>query len=115
MAAYRLALRAVEKHVELNPDDARAYTMGAVALCRLGERAAGLQWAEKAQTIDPTDPGIRYNVACLFALEGETTRAIESLDAAVKAGFAHKNWVDKDPDLDSIRDDPRFKALKWRE
>lgn len=115
MAAYRLALRAVEKHVELNPDDARAFTMGAVALCRLGERAAGLQWAEKAQAIDPTDPGIRYNVACLFALEGEATRAIESLDAAVKAGFAHKNWVDKDPDLDSIRDDPRFKALKWRE
>jgi len=115
MAAYRLALRAVEKHVELNPDDARAYTMGAVSLCRLGERLAGLQWAEKAQAIDPTDPGIQYNVACLFALEGEATRAIESLDAAVKAGFAHKAWVEKDPDLDSIRDDPRFKALKWRE
>lgn len=115
MAAYRLALRAVEKHVELNPDDARAYTMGAVSLCRLGERPAGLQWAEKAQAIDPTDPGIQYNVACLFALEGEATRAIESLDAAVRAGFAHKAWVEKDPDLDSIRDDPRFKALKWRE
>ncbi len=115
MAAYRLALRAVEKHVELNPDDARAYSMGAVALCRLGERPAGLQWAEKAQAIDPTDPGIQYNVACLFALEGEAARAIESLDAAVKAGFAHKSWVEKDPDLDSIRDDPRFKALKWRE
>jgi adenylate cyclase len=115
MAAYRLALRAVEKHVELNPDDARAYTMGAVALCRLGERQAGLRWAEKAVAIDPNDPGIQYNVACLFALEGESTRAIESLEAAVRAGFAHKAWVEKDPDLDSIRDDPRFKALKWRE
>jgi len=114
-AAYRLALRAVEKHVELNPDDARAFTMGAVALCRLGERQAGFEWAERAVAIDPNDPGIQYNVACLFALEGEKTRAIDCLEAAVKAGFAHRDWVMKDPDLDSLRDDPRFKALKWRE
>ena len=23
-------------------------------------------------------------------------------------------WVENDPDLDSLRDDLRFKALKWR-
>ena len=115
LKAYRLALRAVEKHVELNPDDARAFTMGAVSLCRLGERQTGLEWAERAVSIDPDDAGIQYNVACLFALEGEHSRAIDSLEAAVKAGFAHKDWVEKDPDLDSLRNDPRFKALKWRE
>jgi serine/threonine protein kinase/Tfp pilus assembly protein PilF len=115
LIAYRLALREVEKHVELNPDDARAFTIGAVSLCRLGERQAGLEWAEQAVAIDPEDPGIQYNVACLFALEGEHPRAIQCLEAAVKAGFAHKDWVEKDPDLDSLRNDPRFKALKWRE
>lgn len=115
LKAYRMALRAIEKHVELNPDDARAFTIGAVALCRLGERQAGLRWAERALSIDPTDAGIQYNIACLFALEGEHTRAIHCLEAAVQAGFAHKDWVEKDPDLDSLRDDPRFKALKWRE
>ena len=114
LAAYRLALRAVEKHVQLNPDDARAFTIGAVSLCRLGERQAGLEWAERAIAIDPNDAGIQYNVACLFALEGETTRAIQSLEAAVRAGFAHRDWVEKDPDLESLRDDPRFRALKWR-
>jgi len=115
LMAYRLALRAVEKHVELNPDDARAFTIGAVSLCRLGERQAGLEWAERAVAIDPNDAGIQYNVACLFALEGEHTKAIQCLEAAAKAGFAHKDWVEKDPDLDSLRNDPRFKALKWRE
>jgi serine/threonine protein kinase/Tfp pilus assembly protein PilF len=115
LTAYRLALRAVEKHVKLNPDDARAFTIGAVALCRLGERQSGLEWAERAIAIDPNDAGIQYNVACLFALEGERTRALQSLEAAVRAGFAHRDWVEKDPDLDSIRDDPRFKALKWRQ
>ncbi len=115
LTAYRLALRALEKHVELNPDDARAFTLGAVSLIRLGEREAGLEWAERAVSIDPNDAGIQYNAACLFALEGQKIRAIECLENAVKAGFAHREWVEKDPDLDSLRDDPRFKALKWRE
>jgi tetratricopeptide (TPR) repeat protein len=115
LIAYRLALRAIERHVELNPDDARVHTMGAVALCRLGERSAGIEWAERALAIDPDDAGIQYNVACLFALEKETDRAIDCLQAAVRGGFAHRDWVEKDPDLDSIRDDPRFKALTWRE
>jgi len=114
LAAYRLALRAVEKRVQLHPDDARAYTMGAVSFCRLGDRRSGLEWAERAIAIDPNDAGIQYNVACLFALEGEKTRAIQSLEAAVQAGFAHRDWVEKDPDLDSLRDDPRFQSLKWR-
>lgn len=114
-AAYRMAVRAIEGHVALNPDDARSYTMGAVALCRLGDRTSGLQWAEQALEIDPADPGIQYNVACLFALEGEHDRALDCLEGAVAAGFANRNWIEKDPDLDSLRSDPRFVALKWRE
>jgi len=113
LRSYHLALRAIEKHVELNPDDARAYTFGAVSLCRLGERAAGLEWAERALAIDSTDAGILYNVACLFALEGSHERAIDCLEQALAAGFANLEWAEKDPDLDSIRDNPRFKALKW--
>lgn len=112
--AYRRALRATEHHLTLNPDDARALTMGAVAWCRIGQRAKGLEWAERALAADPEDAGVRYNVACLYSLEGESDKAIACLETAVHAGFAHKEWVDNDPDLDSLRDDPRFKALAWR-
>lgn len=113
--AYGRALEAVRKHVELNPDDARAVTMGAVALCRLGEGKRGLEWAERALEIDPEDAGISYNAACLFALEDETDRAIDCLESAVRAGFANKEWVENDPDLNPLRKNPRFKAIKWRE
>jgi TolB-like protein/Flp pilus assembly protein TadD len=111
VAAYQRALIAVEKRLELNPDDARAVTMGAVSLLRVGKREAGLQWAERALEIDPDDPGIRYNVACLFALEGQKEKAISCLEEAFQAGFANKEWVEKDPDLDSLRDDPRFQTM----
>jgi tetratricopeptide (TPR) repeat protein len=115
ITAYRQAFRAVEKHLELNPDDARAVTIGAVSLCRVGKKKEGLEWAERALTIDPEDPGVRYNVACLFALEGQTEKAITCLEEAFQAGFANIEWVEKDPDLDSLRDDPRFQALLHRE
>jgi serine/threonine protein kinase/Flp pilus assembly protein TadD len=113
--SYRKTFQAVEKRMELNPDDVRAVNMGAVALGRLGERDKALEWGEKALRLAPEDSGVRYNVACIFALEGEKDRAIECLQEAVRAGFAHRDWVENDPDLDSLRDDPRFKALKWRE
>jgi serine/threonine protein kinase/tetratricopeptide (TPR) repeat protein len=114
-AAFRRALPAIEKHLELNPDDARAVTMGSVALSRLGEHEAGMEWAGKALAIDPTDAGICYNVACLYAVEGDADRAIACLEDAVRAGFAHRDWVENDPDLDSLREDPRFQALSWPE
>jgi TolB-like protein/Tfp pilus assembly protein PilF len=112
-AAYRRALQVAEHHVELNPDDPRAATMCAVSLCRLGETARGLACAERARAIDPEDAGVVYNVACLYALEGKADEAIACLEQALHAGFGAKDWIAHDPDLDSLREDPRFKALAW--
>jgi len=112
--SYRRAVAAVEKHLELNPDHARAMTMAAVASCRIGERERGLEWAERAVAIDPDDAGIQYNVACLYALEGEVEQAIDCLERAAAAGFAHRDWIEHDPDLDRLRDHPRFRAIAWR-
>ena len=110
-AAYRRALHVVRQHLELNPDDSRAATMCAVALCRLGERAEGLEWAERARRIDPDDSGILYNVACLFALEGQREEALSCLEQAFHGGFGGRDWIAHDPDLESLRGDPRFQAL----
>jgi TolB-like protein/Flp pilus assembly protein TadD len=108
---YRRALQVAEKHMELNPDDPRAATMRAVSLCRLGQPEEGLHWAEQALAIDPEDAGVRYNVACLYALEGEADKAIDCLEDAIDVGFGNKGWIEQDPDLSSIRDHPRFQGL----
>jgi TolB-like protein/Tfp pilus assembly protein PilF len=110
-AAYRRALQVVQEHLDLNPGDARAVTMGAVAMCRTGDTSKGLKWAERALAIDPDDAGVTYNVACLFALEGDHDRAIECLQKALEGGFWHPEWIAHDPDLDPVRDHPRFRAL----
>ncbi len=110
-AAYRRALQIVRDHLELTPDDPRAATMRAVSLCRLGQLEEGLEWAERAVAIDPEDAGVRYNVACLYSLEGQVDKAIECLEGAVEVGFGNRDWMENDPDLDPLRGDPRFQEL----
>jgi tetratricopeptide (TPR) repeat protein len=109
--AYAAALAVVERHMDLNPDDARAATMRAVSLCRLGRREEGLHWGEQASQLDPQDAGVRYNVACLLALEGQEARALDELAAVLQAGFGNRDWIRQDPDLASLRGLPRFREL----
>jgi len=101
----------VQQHLELNPDDPRAATMCAVCLCRLGRLPDGVTWAERARSIDPEDAGVAYNVACLYALEGVNDKALDALEQALRAGFGDRDWISHDPDLASLRDDPRFQSL----
>jgi adenylate cyclase len=108
--SYRRALRVAQEHMQLNPDDARAATICAVASSRLGRQEQGLEWAERALAIDPHDAGVRYNVACLYALEGKSEEAIACLEEAFRCGFCNMEWIRRDPDLESIRDDPRLQV-----
>jgi adenylate cyclase len=112
--AYARALAAALQHMELNPDDPRSATIASVSLCRLGRPEEGLEWGRRALAIDPQDAGVRYNVACLFALEGLHDEALDCLEDAMKQGFGNRDWLERDPDLDAIRDHPRFQELMAR-
>jgi non-specific serine/threonine protein kinase len=101
----------IEKHLELHPDDARALYLGSGALIGVGEIERGLEWAERAVAIDPTDTGILYNVACTYSEAGQVDEAIDYLEKAVAGGFNQKEWIVNDGDLAPVRDHPRFKAL----
>jgi serine/threonine protein kinase/tetratricopeptide (TPR) repeat protein len=113
-SALRQGLQIVEKHLELNPDDARALYLGAAALIQLGERARALEWAGRARSANESDSLVLYNVACVYALGDLKDEAIECLDKAIQNGFGHRQWVEHDSDLESLRGDPRFEALKKR-
>ena len=109
--ARTLGVQRTEAALDLNPDDARARYMGANGLVALGERDRGLEWARRARDLAPDDTMTLYNLACIFSLAGEVHEALDALEAAVRLGFAHRSWVEQDGNLDSIRGEPRFRAL----
>jgi adenylate cyclase len=113
-AASTLSLKNAKKHLELNPDDSRALYIGATTLFDLGERDKGLEWAEKALRTDPDNPYNLYGIACFYSRFGKVDEAIDCFEKSLTAGFAHKEWIEKDSDFDAIRKDPRFQALLKR-
>ena len=107
----RQALQLAEKHSELHPDDARSLYLGAGILCQLGDRARSREWAARALAIDPEETATLYNVGCVYALLGETEEAINCLEKVLAQGAFYKGWAEKDSDLDSLRNHPRFQDL----
>jgi serine/threonine protein kinase/Tfp pilus assembly protein PilF len=110
-AARRRAIKLIEQRLDLNPDDARAYNLGATTLAKLGNIPRALEFAQKSLSIEPDDPLVLYNVGCLYALIEKREQALGYLERAVKNGFGHKESMANDPDLDSIRKTPWFQAI----
>ncbi len=110
-AGYERALEVIERHLELNPDDSRAMYLGAGVLVFVEEHEKALEWAQKATLVDAHNPATLYNVACVYSNLGEKERAIDCLEESIVNGMSEIGWLDNDPDLDPLREEPRFQAL----
>jgi adenylate cyclase len=110
-AARRRAIKLIEQRLDLNPDDVRAYNLGATTLAKLGHMPRALEFAMKSLSLEPEDPLVLFNVACLHALIDKREEALGYLERSVKNGFGHKASMASDPDLNSIRRTPWFQAI----
>jgi adenylate cyclase len=58
------------------------------------------------------DPFTRYYIACMYALSGDRERALDSLErVSAKLPALTAARVRRDPDVDTLRSDPRFEAI----
>src|SRR6266567_3548095 len=112
--AEQLAIESINRHLELHAEEARALSLGAIILARLGEVKRSKQWNERAMSLAPDDDAILYNASCVFAVLGEEDQALAGLQRAIEVGLAGGDWVSHDPDWDQLRDHPRFQALVQR-
>jgi tetratricopeptide (TPR) repeat protein len=52
-----------------------------------------------------------YNLACAYALKGDSSSALDWLEKSVNAGFDEPDHLVEDEDLASLRGQPRFKRI----
>jgi adenylate cyclase len=111
--AARRVLERCEKIVAAEPDNGSAMGFAVGALDALGEAERAKEWAERALLLDPDNFNLRYNFACSLVTDlHEYDAALDLLAPRFESmSIEVLNWVKTDPDLDPIRDHPRFKAM----
>src|SRR5207244_7838577 len=110
------ALDRIQRWLEINPRDPRALYLGGLRYVELGRGEEGRPWIERALAFAPDDSFALYNSACFYSLLGEPNRALDLLERMAQTGQANtsKDWMINDPDLDPIRDSPRFQEILRR-
>jgi len=81
----------------------RALSLGANALFSLGEHDRAMPWCGRALELYPDDQGILINAACIHARAGRKEQALELPERTFAKGSGKRDWVDHDPDYDSLR------------
>jgi TolB-like protein/Flp pilus assembly protein TadD len=110
-AEAREAIEVIEKHIKWNPDDARAYHLGAGSLLILDDVERAKRWLHRAIEIAPDDSVVLYNVACNLATLGDGDQALDYLEQAADHGAVSAAWMRNDEDLVSLRGEARYIAL----
>ena len=110
-SAQRMLVRA-EKITTQEPDNGLALGYVVVSLCVLGENERAKDLAKRAMLLDPDNLTMRYNIACGFAALREFEVALDMLGPVFERDAAETVlWAKVDPDLDEVRDHPRFQAM----
>lgn len=77
-----------------------------------GKYQDGLKVDEQLSRLEPGNPLVFYNLACSYSLTGEVDLAASALDKALALGYRDFKWLAKDPDLRTLRKDPRYRDIE---
>jgi serine/threonine protein kinase/Flp pilus assembly protein TadD len=104
-------LEAVERQLELVPEDVRARTMLANMYATAGRENDAVRELQIAVALRPKDSNVLYNAACTYALLGRKTDSLALLRKIRELGFPLWDWAGRDPDLASLRDNPEYQEI----
>ena len=112
--AARMTLDRAQATLSQDPTNGAAIAVGAMALAMFGEHDRAREWIQRALLLDPDNLSMRYNLACVLVTDlRDTDRALDVLEQFFEnvESPTHLKHLQRDPDLDPLRDLPRFKQM----
>jgi non-specific serine/threonine protein kinase len=103
--------KALERQLEVVPEDVRARVLLATNLAAVGKKEEAMRHTEMAVVLRPDDGNTLYNAACVYGVLEEKAPAMEMVRKALKAGYANLEWMRRDSDLQCLHGDPEFESL----
>ncbi len=111
---YAEALPAYQKVLEKAPANFDMLLQAGLSAQRSGDASTAEAMFSRAAEVRPDHWMPPYDIACLRAQAGQMDEAFHWLDRAVDRHLADLELVRTDPDLASLRDDPRWSAFVAR-
>ncbi len=81
------------------------------AYTRVGKIDEGLEIDRRLVRLLPESAVAHYNLACSLSLLARVDEAVETLERAVRLGYRDFDYLERDPDLENVRRDARYKAI----
>jgi adenylate cyclase len=110
----QMTVERAEKALAKDPANSMALAGGAVGAALLAEDQKARDWIDRALLLDPDNIMMRYNLACTLIVGiKDNERALEVLGPYFERTVSPTQitHLEVDPDLDAVRDDPRFKDM----
>jgi adenylate cyclase len=114
MDAARRTLERAETTLLKDPTNGAALSAGSSSLIMLGEIDRGKDWLQRALLLDPDNIMVMYNSACSLTWKNaDLDGALDLLEQYFERLESPGNILhaEIDPDMDPIREDPRFKTM----
>ena len=111
--AAQMMVSESEKAVQQDPSNGAALGILAGGHALLGDEERAREWISRALLVDPENLTMRYTFACVLVTHlDDKEGALKMLETTLAlAGAPLVRIADSDTDLDSIRDDPRFRKM----
>jgi len=98
--------------IKIKPDYTSAYINLSAAYLNKKNFKLSLKTLNTLESINPNHPLMHYNFSCYYALLGNIPKGIDSLKKAIANGYINHQSLEKDLDLENLRQSPQFNVLR---
>lgn len=111
MERYAEAVPFLEQSASLDCENVETFLALGWCQKRLGRIDLAIEALQAAQSAEPGEAIVYYNLACYWSLAKNKQHALDNLSRALSMESAYRDMIDAESDFDNLRDDPDFQAL----